>query len=103
MRSTEESGVPPLSEYYEFRSRLVDSLTADLVGPAEPEETIEDAPIQRYTAGILYPQSSETISPVNDVDVSDDDDDASIADPPVALANVRYPSSMGISFAVDTT
>ena len=35
------------------------------------------------------------------MDTGDDDDEATFGDPPVAMANTRYPSSMGMTFGVD--
>jgi hypothetical protein len=88
-----------LDEYYSFRHDLVQALTRDILGPSEDEEVISDPPITRYAAGVLYPQSSGTINDEQNIDIVDDDDVT--YDPPVALTNVRYPASMGMTFAVD--
>lgn len=92
--------------HYSFRSDLVDALYRDLVGPlpTDPQdEIISDPPITRYVAGILYPQEAEAIDPAHDLgDVQDEDDEGTYADPPVAMANIRYPSSMGLTFGIDT-
>lgn len=95
-----------LNEQYAFRSGLVDRLERDLIGPAGgSEEVISDPPITRYIAGILYPPSAGGIDAAEDLDDSAVDsegpDDFGVDDPPVALANIRYPSSMGLTFAVD--
>lgn len=91
-----------LEEYREFRLSLVDYLTTDLVGPESVDEVILDAPITKYVAGVLYPQSEDPLDPSLDVDLDDDEsEEVSAADPPVAMSNVRYPSSMGLSFAID--
>lgn len=93
--------------HYEFRSRLFEAVARDLVGPARQDEieTISDPPLTRYIAGILYPQTGAVVDADQDVDVSDDDggDEGFAPDPPVAMANVRFPSSMGFTFAVDST
>lgn len=92
-----------LNPYYDFRRRLVDALVLDLIGPAGGErETIDDPPITRYAAGILYPRASDPIDPSLDVDTPDENEETAASDPPVALANRRYPSSMGMTFAVDS-
>lgn len=93
---------PSLQDYYGFRRNLIDVLFTDLVGPTSEEEIIEDDPLTRYAAGILYPQQSGTIRPENDSEAGNDDDggEEGNPDPPVALANVRYPASMGLTFAV---
>jgi hypothetical protein len=95
------------TEYYEFRTRLVDAVTRDLMGPLQPDEieTISDPPLTRYITAILYPQSNAVIDASQDIDVPEDEnggDETSVPDPPVAMANVRFPSSMGLTFAVDS-
>src|SRR5258708_4095097 len=95
------------SEYYDFRRQLIEAVFRDLIGPQQSDdtETISDPPLTRYISGILFPQSDAVLDPSEDIDVSDDDggDEGSAPDPPVAMANVRFPSSMGLTFAVDTT
>ena len=98
-----------LEEYYDLRERLVDEVLRDFTGPsaqqdARPDESIlSEDPITRYQAAVLYPITGDTIRPVDDIDAGNDgsaalEDEAE--DQPVALASVRYPSSMGVSFAV---
>lgn len=91
-----------LDEYYDFRRELADALIRDIVGPAEEDETIDDKPLTRYGAGVLYPQNSGNVDPAEDGDPTDEDEATANADPPVALANVRYASSMGMTLVVDT-
>jgi hypothetical protein len=100
-----------LNEYYEFRDGLAGAVVRDLVGPArddEPrpdEEVLREAPMNRYISGILYPPAPDPIDAVQDNDLGDikDDDRDDGADPPIALANVRYPSAMGLTCGVDTS
>lgn len=99
--------------YYEFREEMVERLRTDLLGPSSEEEVLTDRPAEKYIVGILFPQLSakkedERVesdddavehlrNPEDDLNESTEDyDDA------VAMSNVRYPSSMGLSFAVDT-
>ena len=94
-----------LTDYYDFRARLVEALEVDLSGPSAVDEVIADPPITRYVAGILFPQDAGTVDPAqdqNDESVTDDDDSGAW-DPSVAMSYIRYPSSMGMTFAVDTT
>lgn len=97
----------PFSEHYEFRRQLIDALVRDLVGPQHPDEveTIVDPPLTRYISGILFPQMNAVIDADKDVDTPDDDggEEGSVPDPPIAMAHVRFPSSMGFTFAVDTS
>ena len=90
-----------LDPFYEFRDEIVKRLERDLVGPDEAEETINDKPLERYVSGILYPQFDDPIDPAEDDNVAEGDDEGTFADPPVALANEKYPSSTGMTFAVD--
>ena len=98
-----------LNDYYAFRDQIVDALRTDLIGPAEATEVLSDLPATQYSVGILFPQSQASDSTESasltggnfadeensEEDYGDEGDDA-----PVALANVRNPSSMGITFAV---
>ena len=90
-----------LDDQYEFRDLLLEKLREDLVGPTSDDEEITDPPVTRYALGVLFPRESGTIDAEQDVDVDEGDDEASFGDPPIALANTRYPSSMGLTVAVD--
>lgn len=93
-----------LQDHYEFRSRMVHYLVTDVLGPSAPDEILDDAPLEQYVTGVLYPCRGEgqaPSDPAEDLDPVDDDSDSQ-PDPPVSLANRRYPSSMGLTFAVDT-
>lgn len=93
-----------LGSMYEFRDELSRRLIADLVGPADGlDETIADPPITRYVAGVLYPAGGGWTQAVDAAqDVGDDEgyDEAVTPDPAVAMANVKNPASMGLTFAV---
>jgi hypothetical protein len=91
-----------LDPFYEFRGQMVARLTRDLLGPSEDEEELEDLPLDHYVVGVLYPRIGDTIDPAEDDELGEDEDEPTVADPPVALANTRYPSSAGLTFAVDT-
>ena len=97
---TSSRSVSQLDPYYEFREKLVEAVSRDLIGPYDDNEIIKDAPLTRYISGIIYPRSKDQLDPEEDNDASDADDDLA-PDPPVALANVKYPSSLGFTFAVD--
>src|SRR5262245_13888964 len=92
-----------LATFYEFRDDIIRRLAQDLVGPGEVDETITDFPPEKYICGILYPRSEDPIDPSQDDNVAEGDDEATFADPPVAMANEKYPSSVGLTFAVDLT
>ncbi|MBD0741634.1 helicase-related protein [Streptomyces sp. CBMA152] len=94
-------------QHYVFRDELVGRLQQDLIGPADPSSTeeIHDRPITKYAAGILFPQNTASVEESSaldeDVEGRRPTFDA-VPDPAVAMANVRYPSSMGMTFSVDT-
>src|SRR5688572_17404436 len=95
-----------LDAMYLFREQLSDLLIADIVGPAGgEEEVIDDAPITRYVAGILYPagggwQHAGIVDAAQNDDEDDGYDEAVTPDPAVAMANVKNPASMGLTFSV---
>src|SRR5215212_8400790 len=95
-----------LAAKYAFRDELSRAMIADLIGPAGgPEEVIEDEPITRYVTGILYPagggwQTAGLADAAEDVDETEGYDEVVNPDPAVAMANVKNPGSMGLSFAV---
>ncbi|MFI9559088.1 helicase-related protein [Nonomuraea endophytica] len=90
-------------KHYAFRNELVTRLERDLIGPTGPsEEVITDPPITKYAAGILFPQSQDTIADTNALDEEPENrHPGDTPDPAVTMANVRYPSSMGMTFSVD--
>jgi hypothetical protein len=93
-----------LQEQIAVRRRLVDFLVSDLVGPKEESEKLTEAPLTRYIAGILYPSiegdgNAQIVDQEAQEDTPDDDGEIS-TDPAVAMSNVQYPSSAGITFAV---
>lgn len=97
-----------VNDLSEARSRIVDSLRREIIGPRNGiNEVLSEEVNKVYTAGILYPQESSTdqILEEEEEDVvgaaSDEVAPDSIqtqADEPIVLANQRLPSSMGISF-----
>src|SRR3954468_62095 len=89
-----------LADQYEFRRLLVERLERDLIGPTAPEETIADAPITTYISGVLFPRDAGTVAPEQDLDLDEGYDEVNTPEPTVAMANARYPSSMGLTFAV---
>ncbi|GAA3794231.1 helicase-related protein [Sphaerisporangium flaviroseum] len=91
-------------KHYAFRDELVARLERDLIGPSFPEEVITDPPITKYAAGILFPQSEDSVADSNAPDEElENRHPADVPDPAVTMANVRYPSSMGMTFSVDVT
>jgi len=103
--------------HYALRNELQEALRADLLGPQHgPKEILAgDAPVTAYPIGVLFPQAADesagaefavAADELDGVDVpatvvtGDSLDDGS-TDLGVSLANLRKPSSMGITFSVD--
>ena len=100
-----------LDDYYRCRDDLSDYVVRDLVGPlagdtpTDHENVLVEAPIQRYLAGILYPQSPKTVDPFDDdeqIDVKlDTPGEDNRPERAVPLSSARYPSAIGITASVD--
>ncbi len=95
------ASVELLENQHAVRDDLCEVLRTDLIGPGATDEVLEEPPLDRYVTGILYPMvpdGNETDPEAQD-DVADDDGDRA-ADPAVAMSNIQYPTSAGITFAV---
>lgn len=108
------------TEHYRVRDEeLLVGLRRELFGPseeAEPEDRDEvltqDAPIDRYLTGVLYPRASkerktEIAAEQDGLDVAPvltrEDVEESGSAQEVTASGDRRPSSMGLTFAVDPT
>src|SRR5262245_28182530 len=91
----------------EARSELVAAVKRDLMGPHGGKgETLHGRPGDTYLTGILFPVQDEQAASET---ATEDDDDRDVADdsdgsPGVAIsmANMRRPTSMGISFSLNS-
>lgn len=109
-----------ISHQEQFRQSLVEALERELVGPDLPPhgvkvepgqpyvEILEESPTQRYSAGVLFPQSQ----PMNEIEVPDESssEDADDEDPLLALEDEQQSvinrsgsSSDSLSDAYDET
>ncbi|CAD7377155.1 helicase-related protein [Xanthomonas arboricola] len=85
------------------RDALIDRLAIDLIGPLVPNETIDAKPSDVYLTGILWPQNT-AIPPEQDERLAvaggegDSNEESDEASQPAA-AQMRRPSTAGISFA----
>ncbi|GGS51480.1 helicase-related protein [Streptomyces violaceus] len=106
------------SEHYRVRDEeLLVGLRRELLGPAEgatphdrDEILTQDAPIDRYLTGVLYPRASKERKAENAAEQNGQDDapvpsrndvEESGTALDVGAAGDRRPSSMGLTFAVD--
>jgi hypothetical protein len=101
-----------VTAFYAARDFMVKAVKDELIGSAH-DEVLTETPMNRFVAGILYPQQGQretdshgedTASPEADRQNPDSDDDAvdkfETVDTPVSLSHVRYPSAFGLSFSV---
>ncbi len=101
-------------KYSEVRQKLIEMLKTDLMGPISEEEVLDENPRHSYTVGMLAAQVEENGSDnkENEIEVDSDiayvdgedytsgeDDD----NDPIASTHFKTPSSMGISFYVEST
>ena len=49
------------TEYYKARSKVVEIVREDLVGPVTEDEVINELPTSYYIMGKLYPNTKENI------------------------------------------
>ena len=106
-------------EYVEARTRLVDWLRQQLIGPASDDRLIGISPLDRYPTGVLYPVELDVLSGIDPATTGGDADSASLEDeeeeapagpgdesegrtPAQSVRKRRYvpPSSVGFSFFV---
>ena len=86
--------------HYEAREEVRRRMVRDLLGPSSADEVITDPPITRYVTGILFPGIDDDGGVVLDPDLDEDEGEIGVAEPTVAMANARTPTSMGMTFAV---
>lgn len=109
--------------HYQVRDSLLDALRKDLLGPVGGVDEVltDDAPITMYPVGVLFPRSRAVrpdgpsgIVPDGQGELESERDgldatpvgvrrdvEEGPGDLGVSLANVRMPSSIGLTFAVD--
>ncbi len=88
------------------RSRIMDVLKKELMGPGEPEEVLEgEYPTNRYIVGRLAPANDEeAIIRAEELDTlgaGNDDPESGMEEPTLPLITAFRPSSMGLSFLID--
>ncbi|MCG8094856.1 MAG: DISARM system helicase DrmA [Candidatus Thiodiazotropha endolucinida] len=93
----------PDSSKRESRSRILEALTRELMGPSSLDETITEFPTTRYIVGRLAPLDTEIPEIENDqFAAGSDDDEGGEYEPQPPLIVGFSPSSMGLSFLVST-
>lgn len=101
-QAVQDKNDPSLEDRIAARDATLMAVFTDLIGPSAPDEELKEPPLGRYVTGILYPSARRKPLPVSpEENFGESDDDEGAADPAVAMGNVKYPSSAGITFAVD--
>lgn len=101
------------AKYSEVRQMIIDMLRMDLLGPAEEKEILTENPRHAYVVGMLAPQTeldgdgvTEDEQEVDaDMAIEDDADYTAGEDDdnePITSSHFKIPSSMGISFYIET-
>lgn len=93
-----------LDPWYEARARMVDAVVADLYG-TDADEYLDEEPLERYIVGILHPRTAAGGSAPLEVADEDPESEGGTApdadfDPGVSFAHLRYPSTIGMTFAL---
>lgn len=99
-------------KYAQIRQEIIDALKVDLMGPQSPEEILDESPRYAYIVGVLAPQKKEDKTTPYlgdqevDTDVQYDENDYTSGEEddnePVSVTRFTLPSSIGISFYVQT-
>ena len=101
------------AKYSEVRQLIIDMLKMDLLGPSADNEVLSENPRHAYVVGMLAPQT-ELEGAGTEVDEQEVDADMAIEDDadytageddenePITSSHFKIPSSMGISFYIET-
>ena len=100
--------------YSKVRQEIIDSIKVDLMGPREENEVLPENPRSAYIIGMLAPQTkldgSTTTNNEQEVDFDIEYDDSADYtagedddNEPISHSNFKIPSSIGISFYVESS
>lgn len=98
-------------KYAEVRQKIIDAIRTDLIGPFSPKEVLDENPRYAYLVGMLEPQRDENAPDENeqeieaDIDYDKDEDFTAGEDDdnePISTTKFKLPSSIGISFYVES-
>ncbi len=99
--------------YYAARDTILDFIVKDTFGPADPEEVLQEPPLDTYVCGILWPKGTKTTAvtapavqvtegdqtPDSDFGGEIDDEQSDV----IREANQFRPSVMAVSFALPSS
>ena len=90
----------------QIRAELQELILRDLLGPAGGEEEIVDEPYvrDRYILGLLAPKGQSVIpEEQEDLAVTEGDTEEGVVEPPTIRNSTLLPSSLGLTFTVDSS
>lgn len=100
------------NKYASVRELITDAVRKDLLGPQSPEEILDESPRSAYIVGVLAPQIGENRTATEfgnqeiDADIPYDEDNYTSGEDddnePVTVTHFSLPSSLGISFYMET-
>ncbi len=93
-------------DYYDakgetIRTRLLDALEIDLLGPEAPDEVLSQSPSSRYLVGMLAPKGTK-LSPTEDEGTESTIDGNETGESAHRVTQQLVPSSIGISFILES-
>lgn len=98
-------------KYSEVRQKIIEALKTDLIGPQCEDEELDENPQFAYLVGVLAPHKNDNESVTEDQEIDTDFDYDSGEDftagedddnEPITVTRFTPPSSIGISFYVET-
>ena len=90
-------------EYYKARTKIVELVRKDLIGPVKSDEVLIEEPTKYYVMGKLYPGDDSNDQQDDSDDISTNsavDQNTDLYDTALASSNMRDPSTMGITFTL---
>lgn len=100
---TEREADSRFGPWYLARDAMRRALESDLMGGAA-DQLLDERPLDRFIVGVLHPREASSSFTEEELDLPESGDSGgpdAVFDPAVALSHVRFPSSMGLTFAVD--
>ena len=100
-------------KYAKVRQEIIDALKVDLMGPQSEDEVLDENPRHAYIIGMLASQieTDQIVDKINEQEVDTDiayekDEDYTAGEDddnePIATTHFKLPSSMGISFYIES-
>lgn len=99
-------------QYAEVRQNIIDAIRTDLIGPCSSEEKLDENPRYAYLVGKLEPRRDENAPDENEQEIEADIDRDKGEDftaskdgdnEPISTTKFQLPSSIGISFYVESS